>query len=231
MCLPSNKVLPFTFYLLPYNAVAFARDAKKTYNSTKIMATLASGLKSVRQAQSVSIDNQSSIDLPKGTEENIQSILKFLPSEHLAGLDKVKLVDFIKTPKGVTAPIKGDLPGLYHPKVQNTKAYLEISVGALLKPTEGFAQKMMAKQSFKGNLAGVLFGLVGQHYYLTLRHSVKKTNLEPQIRQYAEKNLKAWSGTQNQNSFRAKLFKPLQPMFERLAKWLNKKAVQAQKKG
>ncbi len=197
------------------------------------MAILASGLKSVRVAANVTIDNQSSLDLPKGTEENINNILKFLPSEQLVGLDKVKLVDFIKIPqmKGVNTAFKGDLPGLYHPKVQNTKAYLEVSMGALLQPTEGFAKKLMAKQGFKGNLAGILFSLVGQHYYLTLRHSVKKTNLEPQIRQYAEKNLKAWGGTQNQNSFRAKLFKPFQPIFERLAKWLNKKAMAAQKKG
>jgi hypothetical protein len=196
------------------------------------MATLASGLKTARTSANVSIDNQSSIDLPKGTEENIQNILKFLPAEHLAGLDKVKLVDFIKPPqmKGVNVPIKGDLPGLYHPKVQNSKPYLEVSIGALLRPTEGFAQKLMAKQGFKGNLAGILFSLVGQHYYLTLRHSVKKTNLEPQIRQYAEKNLKSWSQEQNKNSIRAKLFKPLQPFFERLAKWLNKKQKQANKK-
>jgi hypothetical protein len=196
------------------------------------MATLASGLKSARTAANISIDNQSSIDLPKGTIENLHSILKFLPSDHLVGLDKVKLVDFIKPPnvKGVDVPIKGDLPGLYHPKVQNTKAYLEVSMGALLQPTEGFAKRMMAKQSFKANLAGVLFGLVGQHYYLTLRHSVKRTNLEPQIRQYAEKNLRAWSQGQNANSFRAKLFKPLQPVFERLAKWLNKKQMEAMKK-
>jgi hypothetical protein len=197
------------------------------------MATLASGLKSARTSGNVSIDNQSSIELPKGTEENIQKALKFLPSEHLVGLDKVKLVDFIKTPqmKGVTVPVKGDLPGLYHPKVQNTKAYLEISIGALLQPTEGFAKRLMAKQQFKGNLAGILFGLVGQHYYLTLRHSVKKTNLEQLVRQYTEKNLKSWSAGQNQNSFRAKLFKPFQPLFERLAKWLNKKQMQAMKKG
>src|SRR3712207_8688120 len=45
----------------------------------------------------------------------------------------------------------------------------------------------------------------GQHYYLTLRHSVKKQNLEPQIRQYAEKNLRAWSEKQSAGSFRAKL--------------------------
>ena len=88
----------------------------------------------------------------------------------------------------------------------------------------------MAKSQLKGNLAGLIFSLVGQHYYLTLKHSVKKTNLEPQIRQYAEKNLRAWSETQNQNSFRAKLFKPFRPVIERWAKWLNKKAAQAQKK-
>jgi len=197
------------------------------------MAILASGLKTARIAANVAIDNQSSIDLPKGTEAQIHNILKFVPAEHLAGLDKIRLVDFIKTPqlKGVNVPIKGDLPGLYHPKVQNTKAYLEVSMGALLQPTEGFTKRIMAKQGFKGNLAGIIFGLVGQHYYLTLRHSVKKTNLEPQIRQYAEKNLKAWSQIQNKGSFRAKLFKPLQPIFERLAKWLNKKQMQAQKAG
>ena len=196
------------------------------------MATLASGLKSARTSTNITIDNQSSIDLPKGAEENIHNIIKFLPSEHLIGLDKIKLVDFIKPPqmKNVNVPIKGDLPGLYHPKVQNTKPYLEVSIGALLQPTEGFAKRWMAKSSFKGNLAGILFGLVGQHYYLTLRHSVKKTSLEPQIRQYAEKNLKAWSEAQNVNNFRAKLFKPLQPLFQRLAKWLNKKQMQANKK-
>jgi hypothetical protein len=178
------------------------------------------------------IDNQSTIDLPKGTEETIQNILDFLPTEHIRGLDRIKIVDFINTSalKNISQPISGDLPGLYYPKQINQSAYLEISAGALLQPTEGFAKKMMAKSAFKGNLAGLWFSLVAQHYYLTLRHSVKKQNLEPQIRQYAEKNMKAWSAKQNTNSFRAKLFKPLQPMFERLAKWLNKKAAAAQKK-
>ena len=183
-------------------------------------------------AVKLKIDNQSSIDLPKNTEENIQQILYFLPTEHIRGLDKVKIVDFINTNalKNVSQPIKGDLPGLYYPKQMNQSAYLEVSAGALLQPTEGFAKRLMAKSAFKGNLAGILFSLVAQHYYLTLRHSVKKQNMEPQIRQYAEKNLKAWSAKQNNNSFRAKLFKPLQPTFEKLAKWLNKKAVDAQKK-
>ena len=178
------------------------------------------------------IENQSTIDLPKGTEETVEKILKSIPSEHMRGLEKVRFVDFIKHPqmKNNPTPIKGDLPGLYHPRMGNKGAWLEISIGALLKPTESFANRFMAKSSFSGNIAGLLFSLVGQHYYLTLRHSVKKTNLEPQIRQYAEKNLKAWSEKQAAGSKRAKFFKPFRPYIERWAKWLNKKAAQSNKK-
>jgi hypothetical protein len=184
------------------------------------------------QAIKLRIENKATITLPKDLDEHIHKVLDYLPSEHTRGLEKVKLVDYISDPRlqKMDVPLKGDLPGLYHPKIQNQGAYMEISMGALLQPTEGFAKKWMAKQSLKGNIAGLIFSLVGQHYYLTLRHSVKKQNLEPQIRQYAEKNLRTWSEQQNANSFRAKLFKPLRPYIERWAKWLNKKAVNAQKK-
>jgi hypothetical protein len=99
-------------------------------------------------------------------------------------------------------------------------------MAALLQPTETFVKKFMAKSSFKGNLAGLVFSLVGQHYYLTQRHSVKRQSLEPQIRQYAEKNLRRWSDKQADTSWRAKIFKPVRPYLERWAKWLNKKAAQ-----
>lgn len=180
------------------------------------------------------IENQSSIELPKDAEENIHKIIKGVPSEHLRGLEKVKIVDFIKHPqmlKNAGASVKGDLPGLYHPRIGNKMAYLEISSGALLQPTENFSKRWAAKAQFKGNLAGLLFSLVGQHYFLTLRHSVKKQSIEPQVRQYAEKHLKSWSEKQQVNNFRTRLFKPLRPYMERWAKWLNKKAVAAQKKG
>ena len=178
------------------------------------------------------IENQSTIALPKGAEENIRKIFAHLPTEHQRGLERIRLVDFINNPqlKNSPVPIKGDLPGLYHPKIQNKNAWLEVSVGALLQPTENFGKRWMAKTSFKSTLAGLIFSLVGQHYYLTLRHSVKKGSLEPQIRQYAQKNLKDWSEKQAANSRRAKLFKPLRPYMERWAKWLNKKAANAQKK-
>lgn len=180
----------------------------------------------------VRIENQSTINLPKGTDEHIRKVLDFLPVEHIRGLEKIKLVDFINDPrlKNMDVPLKGDLPGLYHPKAGNQNAWLEMSMGALLQPTEGFAKRWMAKQGFKGNVAGLMFSLVGQHYFFTFKHSVKKQSLEPQIRQYAEKNLKTWSEEQQKGSVRAKIFKPFRPVLERWAKWLNKKAAEAQKK-
>ena len=195
------------------------------------MAIQTAGQKTAK-AVKLKIENASSLEMPKGGEETITQVLDYVPIEHLRGLERVKLVDFINDPrlKNIDVPMKGDLPGLYHPKVGNQNAWFEIAMGALLQPTEGFAKRWMAKTSFKANLAGMLFSLIGQHYYLTLRHSVKKQNLEPQIRQYTEKNLRSWSEEQNKNSFRAKLFKPIRPFVERMAKWLNKKAAKAQKK-
>lgn len=179
----------------------------------------------------VRIENTASFPLPKDYEKHILRVLDFLPLEQTRGVERIKLVDYINDPrlKNMDVPLKGDLPGLYHPRVQHSAPWFEMSMGALLQPTEGFVKKFMAKSSFKGNLAGLLFSLVGQHYYLTLRHSVKKTGLEPQIRQYAEKNLKNWSEKQAEGSIRAKIFKPFRPILERWAKWLNKKAADAKK--
>lgn len=179
----------------------------------------------------IRIENKASFALPKGTDETINKVLDFLPVEQIRGVEKIKLVDYINDPrlKNLDTPLKGDLPGLYHPRQGNQAPWMEMSMGALLQPTETFIKKFMAKSSFKGNLAGLIFSLVGQHYYLTLRHSVKRGGLEPQIRQFAEKNLKAWSEKQNEGSIRAKIFKPFRPALERWAKWLNKKAAEAKK--
>ena len=195
------------------------------------MAIQTAGQKTAKVTK-IKIENQVGFELPKGTEELIQKSLDFLPIEHLRGIDKVKLVEFINDPrlKNLNVPMKGDLPGLYHPKAGNQQAWLELSMGALLQPTESFAKRWMAKSAFKSNLAGLIFSLVGQHYHFTLKHSVKKQNLEPQIRQYAEKNLRGWSEKNAQGSIRAKIFKPFRPVIERWAKWLNKKAAEAQKR-
>ncbi|MCW5961471.1 MAG: hypothetical protein KIS76_15005 [Pyrinomonadaceae bacterium] len=194
------------------------------------MAIKTAGIRTNKTTE-IRIENQSTLEMPKNSEETIQKIISFLPIEHLRGMEKIRLVDFIKPPqmKNMSTPVTGDLPGLYHPRVGNQSAWMEVSLGALLQPTEGFAKRWMAKSSFKSNLAGIIFSLVGQHYYLTLRHSVKKQSLEPQIRQYAQKNLKEWGEKQAENSRRAKFFKPFRPYLERWAKWLNKKAAASKK--
>ncbi len=194
------------------------------------MAIQTAGQKAAKVTK-IRIENKASFPLPKGTEESINKVLDFLPVEQIRGVEKIKLVDYINDPrlKNLDTPLKGDLPGLYHPRQGNQAPWMEMSMGALLQPTETFIKKFMAKSSFKGNLAGLIFSLVGQHYYLTLRHSVKKGGLEPQIRQFAEKNLRAWSEKQNEGSVRAKIFKPFRPALERWAKWLNKKAADAKK--
>lgn len=195
------------------------------------MAIQTAGQKTAKVTK-IRVENQATFEMPKGAEDQISKALDYLPIEHLRGLEKVRLVDFINDPrlKNFDVSMKGDLPGLYHPRMGNQNAWLEMSMGALLQPTEGFAKRWMAKTSFKANLSGLIFSLVGQHYYFTLKHSIKKQNLEPQIRQYAEKNLRAWNEEQNKNSIRARLFKPFRPMIERWAKWLSKKAAQSRKK-
>lgn len=180
----------------------------------------------------IKIENSSSIKLPKNSEKDLEKILANIQIEHLRGLDKVKLVDFINDPrlKNAQMPKGQDLPGLYHPKAGGKNAWLEISIGALLRPYETYLNRLMPRMSFKSNLAAIVFSLVGQHYYLTLRHSVKRQQIEGQVRQYAERHLKAWGEKQAEGSRRAKIFKPFRPLLERWAKYLNKKAVAAQKK-
>ncbi len=194
------------------------------------MAIETAGQKTAKLTK-IRIENTASITLPKDTDGMINKVLDFLPVEQYRGVEKIKLVDFINDPrlKNMDTPIKGDQPGRYHPRAANQAPWMEMSMAALLMPTEGYVKKFMAKSSFKGNIAGLLFSLVGQHYYLTQKHSVKRTALEPQIRQYAEKNLKVWSEKQSEGSWRAKAFKPFRPYLERWAKWLNKKAAESQK--
>ena len=207
-----------------------AEEDLRPRSNKSFMAIETAGQKPAKSAR-IKIENNATIDLPKNYEEHIENVLNFVPTEHRLGLEKLKIVDFIDDPRlrNSPTPIKGDLPGLYHPRQGTQGPWMEISAGALLQPTENFGKRWMAKSAFKSNLAGLIFSLVGQHYHLTLKHSVKKQNLEPQIRQYAEKNLRSWGEKQNENSLRAKLLKPFRPVLERWAKWLNKKAAQAQK--
>lgn len=176
----------------------------------------------------IKIEDNSGSKLPKDTTKRIESILASLPREHLRGLERVRLVEAINDPRLKNLSRKSDLPGLYHPRQGAQPAWLEIAVGVLLPNSKPFFKRLMPRLSFKGNLAAVLFSLIGQHYYLTLRHSVKKGQIETLVRNYTEKHLRQWN--EQQHTLRAKLFKPLQPTLERWGRTLQKKANAEKKK-
>ena len=176
----------------------------------------------------IRIENQYEGPLPKGSLEQIENAFESLPREHTRGIERIRLVPFITDPR-IRGPFQAtELPGLYHPRQGPKGAWLEIAVGVLLPGDKPVHKRIVPRLSFKGNLAATIFSLVGQHYHFTLKHSLKKTQLEPAIRAYTEKHLKAWN--EKKHTVRAKLFKPLQPFLERWAKTLQKRVAAEKKK-
>jgi hypothetical protein len=176
----------------------------------------------------IRIENQYEGALPKGALQQIEDAFDSLPREHTRGIERIRLVPFITDPRIKGAFQATELPGLYHPRQGPKGAWLEIAVNVLMPADKPFHKRIVPRLSFKSNLVALVFSLVGQHYHLTLKHSLKKTQLEPAIRLYTEKHLKAWN--EKKHSFRARLFKPLQPTFERWAKSLQKRAAAEKKK-
>ena len=177
----------------------------------------------------IKIEIRTDTKLPRQTEARIERMFECVPREHLRGVERLRLVDAINDPR-LRVPQRNQLPGLYHPKQGTQPAWLEISLEALL-PTTGkpFFKRILPRLSFKNNLAAVVFSLVAQHYHLTLRHSVKKGQLEPAIRSYTERYLRLWG--EQEHTLRARLFRPLQPTFERWARTLQRRAAVERKKG
>lgn len=176
----------------------------------------------------IKVENQCQRKLPKNTITQIEEAFESLPPEHKRGIERIRLVEFISEPRLKGTLQTTELPGLYHPRQGPKGSWLEVAVGVLLPADKPFHKRIVPRMSFKGNLAAILFSLVGQHYHLTLRHSLKKTQLEPAVRMYTEKQLKAWN--EKKHSLRARLFKPLQPTLERWAKGLQKRAAAEKKK-
>jgi hypothetical protein len=163
---------------------------------------------------------------PKNLEQNVSNILGVVPREHLRGIERIRFVEAINDPR-IKVPQSTKLPGLYHPRQGTQPAWLEISLEALLPAKQPLQKRLLSRLAFKSNLASLIYSLVGQHYYLTLRHSIKRGQIEPAIRAYTEKYLKVWGS--NQSNWRTRLFKPLQPTFERWSKSLQKQ-IQKEKK-
>jgi hypothetical protein len=176
----------------------------------------------------IKVENQVERKLPAGTLPQIEEAFDSLPREHTRGLERIRLVEFISEPRLKGMMQATELPGLYHPRQGPKGAWLEIAAGVLLPANKPLHKQIVPRLSFKGNLTATLFSLVGQHYHFTLKHSLKKTQLEPAVRAYTEKHLKAWN--EKKHSFRARLFKPIQPTLERWAKGLQKQAAAQKKK-
>jgi len=141
----------------------------------------------------IKIENQLERKLPKDAVSQIEGLLDSLPREHTRGLERVRLVDFISEPRLRGMMQATELPGLYHPRQGPKGAWLEIALGVLLPVNKPIHKRIIPRLSFKGNIAATIFSLVGQHYHFTLKHSLKKTQLEPAVRAYTEKQLKAWN--------------------------------------
>ena len=168
------------------------------------------------------------LKIPSKTEVWITGILEVIPREHLRGIERIRLVETIFDPRVKNFQRGSELPGLYHPKQGSQPAWLEVATGALIPKAKRFLKRIIPRLSFRGNLAAIIFSLVGQHYYLTLRHSIKRGQIEPAIRAYTEKHLKSWH--ERQHKVRARIFKPIQPTLERWGRSLQKRAVQEQKR-
>ena len=166
--------------------------------------------------------------LPRKTESQLEKIFACLPREHLRGIDRIKFVDNINDPRLKNLQQRTDLPGLYHPKQGTQPAWLEIAAGVLLPRSKPLMKRIMPRLSFRGNLAAIVFSLVGQHYYLTLRHSVKRGQIEPAVRAYTEKQLRLWH--ERQHTLRSRIFKPFQPTLEKWGRSLQKRATAERKR-
>ncbi len=176
---------------------------------------------------SIRIENQTNRQLPRKTIQTIEGIFLSLPRDHTRGIEYIRIVDSIVDPR-LNVQLRSSLPGLYHPKQGPQRAWIELASTALLPESLPFHKRLMQRLSFKGNLAATVISLVGQHYHLTMRHSVRKNQLESLVRSYTETQLRLWS--ERESKFRGRLFKPFQPTLERWARSLQKRAKEEKKR-
>jgi len=175
----------------------------------------------------IKVENRATIKYPKNTDNIIHTAFDTVPREHLRGLSRVVLVDRIIPDSRLTVPSDSELPGLYHPRIGSDQPWCEIALGVLL-PSQGFFKRFAARLNYKANLAGIIFSLQAQHYYLTLSHGIKKHQYEGAIRSYMEKYHELWRD--KQGGFRARFFKPLRPYLDRWARKLRTRYEAEQKR-
>jgi hypothetical protein len=176
----------------------------------------------------IKIEFSEEIKVPAKTVTWIENILDCIPREQTRGIDRIKLTETITDPRLKNSEKMANLPGLYHPKQAAQAAWIEIAIGVLIPRSKSLTKRIMPRLSFRGNLAAIIFSLVGQHYYLTLRHSIKRTEIEPAVRAYTERYLRIWH--ERQHTIRSRIFRPFQPKLEKWGRALQKRAAAERKK-
>lgn len=174
----------------------------------------------------IKIDDKTESKLSPKTLRLFQQTINSIPTDHLRGIERLRVVNTI-TDTRIKPELRATLPGMYHPKQGNQSAWIELAIDVLLPGSLPFYKRWMQRLSFKNNVASTIFSLVGQHYHLTKRHSVRKNQLENLVRNYTQLRLRSWA--ENQHTLRSRLFKPLQPTLERWAVSLQRKANRAKR--
>ena len=177
----------------------------------------------------IKIENQASISAPRATAEIVAGAMDAVPKEHVRGLNRLVLVDFIRPDTRLTLPSVNisELPGLYHPKMGTTQPWCEVALGVLL-PKSGLFKRLAARLNYRANLVGLVLSLQAQHYYLTFSHGIKKHQYESAVRGYVEKYHEVWR--EQHGGWRYRAFRPLRPYLDRWARRLKKKYDATQKK-
>jgi hypothetical protein len=175
----------------------------------------------------IKIENKSTVNLNLDKlTHHINAVLDTVPPAHVRGISKIILVDRVEEPLLDPAQ-RVELPGLYHPKLPGSLPWLEIALLTLRTDTTWY-KHLGRRLGFKANVTTTLLSLVAQHYYLTLSHGVKRSQIEPAVRTYVEKQLTVYA--QSRKGIRATLLKPLRPVLERCGRWLQKRYREELKK-
>jgi len=175
----------------------------------------------------IKVENKSTVKIRvEKLTNHINSVLESVPQAHLRGISKIILVDRIEEPRLDPAQ-RSELPGLYHPKMPGSPPWLEIALLTLRTDTTWY-KRLGRRLGFKANVTTTLLSLIAQHYYLTLSHGVKRSQVEPAVRAYVEKQLTVFAGSRK--GIRAALLRPFRPPLEKLARWLRKRYQEELKK-
>jgi hypothetical protein len=116
-------------------------------------------------------------------DNKIRQILSVVPKEHLIGIEKIIVVDEIKTKKGKT-----EAAATYNRKDGRELASIEISIDAVYHgmPKTFFMLPFIAKFS----LASALYHEIGHHYHYSYKHGINKQNKEAFAEKYSSEMLK-----------------------------------------